>query len=157
MRDSSLDAVDGAILYLLQENARQSITDIADRVNVSGNTVRNRIDRLEERGVIRGYSVDLDYNRTDIQHHFQFVCTARINDREPLANRALEVPGVLEVRTLMTGVRNVLVRAAGLDNDDITRIALALDEMGLRIEQESLVRQQRYRPLDAFRSEQTVE
>ena len=157
MRDSSLDAVDRAILYHLQENARRSITDVADRVNVSGNTVRNRIDRLEERETIRGYAVDLDYNRTDIQHHSQFVCTARITDREPFAERALEVPGVIEVRTLMTGVRNVLVRAAGLDNDDITRIALALDEMGLQIEQESLVRSQGNRPLDAFRPENDAE
>lgn len=51
----------------------------------------------------------------------------------------------------MTGTRNVHVTAAGSDNDDITRIALALDGLGLEIEQENLIRSQTRQPLDGFR------
>lgn len=62
MSDSPLDAVDRRILYLLQEDARyNTATEIAKQLDVSTNTVRNRIERLEEEGVVRGYNVDLDY------------------------------------------------------------------------------------------------
>lgn len=53
----------------------------------------------------------------------------------------------------MTGTRNVYVTAAGADNDDITRIAMALDEVGLGIEEEDLIRSQTRQPLDGFRLE----
>lgn len=154
MAETPSDAVDRAIVYLLQQNARTTITDIAASVNVSDNTVRNRLRRLEERGIIEGYGVDVDYNRIGVQHHYQFICTACVNERETLASQTLEVPGVIEVRTLMTGTRNVYVTAAGSDNDDITRIALALDELGLEIEQENLIRSQTRQPLDQFRPEE---
>lgn len=153
MDDTPFDAVDRGIVYLLQRDARSTITDVATAVNVSDNTVRNRVRRLEERGVLEGYSADVDYNRIGVQHHYQFICTAGVNEREELADEALGVPGVIEVRTLMTGTRNVYVTAAGSDNDDITRIALALDGIGLGIDQENLIRSQTRQPLEQFQLE----
>lgn len=123
-------------------------------MNVSDNTVRNRLRRLEERGVIKGYSADVDYNQFDVQHHYQFVCTTDVGERETAVDEALDVPGVIEVRTLMTGTRNVYVTAAGSDNDDITRIAMALDGLGLRVDQENLIRSQTRQPLEQFRLEE---
>lgn len=153
MDDTPFDAVDRGIVYLLQRDARSTITDVATAVNVSDNTVRNRVRRLKERGVLEGYSADVDYNRIGVQHHYQFICTAGVNEREELADEALGVPGVIEVRTLMTGTRNVYVTAAGSDNDDITRIALALDGIGLGIDQENLIRSQTRQPLEQFQLE----
>lgn len=57
MVDTPLDETDRHILHVLQNNARATITDIANEVGVSGNTVRNRIEQLEEQGIIKGYSV----------------------------------------------------------------------------------------------------
>lgn len=154
MTDTAWDAVDRAIVRRLQRNARTTVTDVAEAVNVSDNTVRNRIRRLEESGVIEGYRVEVDYNRIGVQHHYQFVCTASVSEREALADEALGVPGVIEVRTLMSGARNVYVTAAGSDNDDITRIAMALDGVGLEIERENLIRSQTRQPLEGFRLEE---
>lgn len=153
MGNSPFDAVDRGIVYQLQRDARTTITDIAEYVNVSDNTVRNRIRRLEDEGVIKGYSVDIDYNAMDVQHHYQFVCTARVSEREALAEEALDVPGVIEVRTLMTGTRNVYATVAGSDNDDISRIAMSLDEIGLTIDEEDLVRRDVRQSLEQFRLE----
>lgn len=50
-----LDDVDRSILYMLQQDARNSTAqDIADRAGVSASTVRNRIDQLEADGIIEG-------------------------------------------------------------------------------------------------------
>lgn len=150
MSDSALDAVDRGILYLLQRDARKPITDIAARVGVSDNTVRNRIERMEEAGIIQGYSVDIDYARGDVRFHYQFDCTVRVSDREQLAGRALGVRGVVRTRTVMSGTRNVVITAVAEDEDDVTRIAIALDEMGLHIDQESLIRSESRELLERF-------
>jgi DNA-binding Lrp family transcriptional regulator len=55
-----LDKTDMDILKLLQQNARITIKEIADKVHLSTTPVHERIRRLEERGVIRQYVTLLD-------------------------------------------------------------------------------------------------
>ncbi len=57
----SLDEIDQQIVALLRENARRSFQDIGSRVALSAPAVKRRVDRLEEVGVIRGYSAVLDH------------------------------------------------------------------------------------------------
>jgi len=148
--EPALDAVDRGIIYLLQENSRRPLSEIARAVNVSDNTIRNRIEQLEAAGVIERYGVEVNYNRAGMQHHFLFICTVTIARREEIIGSVLEIPGVVEARTLMTGQRNVHIVAAGGGNDDITQIALELDKMGLRIDDEDLIRSERRRGLTSF-------
>jgi DNA-binding Lrp family transcriptional regulator len=51
-----LDEVDKAILRELISNARLSFREIARRVGVSTATVANKVRKMEEEGVIRGYT-----------------------------------------------------------------------------------------------------
>lgn len=46
------------LLLLLRENARISVSDLARALNLSRSTVQNRIAKLEQTGVIKGYSVE---------------------------------------------------------------------------------------------------
>jgi Lrp/AsnC family transcriptional regulator, leucine-responsive regulatory protein len=56
-----LDEVDQQIIDLLRDDARRTITDIATHVNLSPAPVKRRIDRLEQLGVITGYTVSVDH------------------------------------------------------------------------------------------------
>ncbi|WP_430504903.1 winged helix-turn-helix transcriptional regulator [Haloparvum sp. PAK95] len=56
----TLDDVDREILRLLLEDARRPYSDIADQVDLSAPAVSDRVDRLEEIGVIEGFSVRID-------------------------------------------------------------------------------------------------
>lgn len=58
-----LDDVDRRILALLEEDARRSIADVADRVHLSPAPVKRRIDRLEREGVIVGYTARIDRSK----------------------------------------------------------------------------------------------
>jgi Lrp/AsnC family leucine-responsive transcriptional regulator len=49
-----------ALLQALQEDPRQSVTKLAASVGMSAPAVKERLSRLEETGVIRGYRLDLD-------------------------------------------------------------------------------------------------
>ena len=54
--NGDIDATDEAILTTLIANARTTIADLARAVNLSAPSVAERVRRLEESGVITGYS-----------------------------------------------------------------------------------------------------
>jgi Lrp/AsnC family leucine-responsive transcriptional regulator len=55
-----IDEIDAKILQMLQTNGRLSFREIAKKTGISTPTVSARVKSLEERGVIRGYSIDID-------------------------------------------------------------------------------------------------
>jgi DNA-binding Lrp family transcriptional regulator len=55
-----MDAIDRRIVALLRENARRSYQDIGRHVHLSAPAVKRRVDRLEETGVILGYTAIVD-------------------------------------------------------------------------------------------------
>jgi Lrp/AsnC family leucine-responsive transcriptional regulator len=56
-----VEETDRAILTALAGDGRQSYTDLADKVGLSVSAVHQRVRRLEQRGVIRGYTARLDH------------------------------------------------------------------------------------------------
>jgi len=56
----SLNLVDKRLLYLLDQNCRQSTTQLAKQLRVHRNVVLYRLKRLEDSGVIRGYFTEVD-------------------------------------------------------------------------------------------------
>ena len=52
-----VDSLDRSILNVLRDAGRSSFVEIADRVGVTERTIRTRMKRLEEEGVIRGYTI----------------------------------------------------------------------------------------------------
>lgn len=54
-----LTDTDRAIIGLLRLDSRRTVSEIAARIGVSRTTVKDRIDLLRERGVIRGFTIDV--------------------------------------------------------------------------------------------------
>lgn len=54
-----LDETDTGLLNLLAENARMPVATLARRLGLARTTVQARIDRLENQGVIAGYTLRL--------------------------------------------------------------------------------------------------
>lgn len=54
-----LDDTDRQLIALLRDDARRSVSDLAQRLKVARGTVLNRLRRLEHSGVISGYTVRL--------------------------------------------------------------------------------------------------
>ena len=52
-----MDDLDRLILSILRRDARTPYTEIADRVGTSEGTVRNRVDRMTEEGIIERFTV----------------------------------------------------------------------------------------------------
>lgn len=97
---AELDPTDQEILVLLEQNARRTMGDIAERVALSTSAVKRRIDRMEETGVITGYSVVVDQAKVgrSIQA-FTEVRFAGTADMEEIRMAAIRLPEVQAVFT----------------------------------------------------------
>jgi DNA-binding Lrp family transcriptional regulator len=60
-----MDDTDRALIALLRDNARASISSLAAICGISRGTVQNRIERLLRQGVIRGFTIRQSVEATD--------------------------------------------------------------------------------------------
>ncbi len=60
MKNTVIDEIDLKILKLLQDDARISVKAIAEKLFLSAPTVKTRMDALKEKGIIKGYYVEID-------------------------------------------------------------------------------------------------
>ncbi|WP_226005335.1 Lrp/AsnC family transcriptional regulator [Natrinema salinisoli] len=149
--DYRLDEIDRRIIHALMAEARNtSAPTIAEDVNVSPGTIRNRIAQLEEQGVITGYHAAIDFEQAESYLPNLFMCNAPVSERESIATQAQIIPGVINVRELLTGRRNLHVLAVGADTEDLRRIARSLSDLGLEIEDEVLVQNETTQPYSPF-------
>jgi DNA-binding Lrp family transcriptional regulator len=58
-----IEDLDFKILRLISANARMSPAEIADKLNSSSATIRHRMKKLQELGVIQGFRVDMDISK----------------------------------------------------------------------------------------------
>jgi DNA-binding Lrp family transcriptional regulator len=152
MADSELDDLDRRILHLLQRDARRMTdTAIASDTGVTSTTVHNRIEALEDAGVIRGYQPDIDYEKAGYPLSVLFICSVPMSEREDIAERAMKVTGVVNTRELMSGERNLHVTAVAESTGDTERITEDLDELGLQINASEIISTERVQPWNHFR------
>jgi len=110
MMGPQLDEVDRAILKELVGNARLSFREIARRIGVSTATVVNKVRKMEEEGVIRGYTalVDLEKLGYDVTALIEVVISkGKVADVEEEIAKMPNVQAVYDV----TGQSDAIVLA----------------------------------------------
>ena len=105
-----IDPTNAKILALLQTNARMSASAIGKSVHLSRQAVQDRISRMEQSGVIRGYHADVAETASSVQA----VLTIRITER-PCAP-------ALEWLARLTGVTTVM--SVSGDSDAVVLVRL---------------------------------
>jgi len=58
-----IDHIDSEIILKLIDNARKPFTEIAKELIVSTGTVHQRVKKLENKGIINGYSISINYHK----------------------------------------------------------------------------------------------
>ncbi len=124
MAADQLDRIDHAILAALGENARMTVTELAERVGLSKTPCAARLRRLEEAGVIRGYRAIVDHVRLG-RGHVAFV-QVHLTDTKTPALAAFEaavraIPEVEECH-LIAGAFDYLVKVRTRDIDAFRRV-----------------------------------
>lgn len=117
----TLDRMNLEILELLQEDGRRSYVDVAEEMDRAESTVRDRIQRLEDFGVIQRYTAVLDPQKLGLNG--RAVVHARVPERglQEALDGLLSVPEVTNIHHT-TGEHNLgLVLSAG-DMGDLERV-----------------------------------
>jgi Lrp/AsnC family transcriptional regulator, leucine-responsive regulatory protein len=125
-----LDDIDRQILDLLTENARRTIADIAARVSLSPAPVKRRVDRLENAGVIGGYTVRVDH--TKIGPSIDAFTELRFAGDADVDETVSAVRQLAEVREIFTtaGDPDALVRIRVDDVAHLKQVVNALRHSG---------------------------
>lgn len=115
-----IDEMDRRILSLLQQDARLPNAEIARRVGMAPSATLERLRKLEERGVVRGYEVRLDGRKLGFGlTAFIFI---RAQGGEPgISDRLRQNPNILELHHI-AGEDCYLVKACAADTDDLGRM-----------------------------------
>lgn len=96
--DRTIDDADGVILDILQNNARETQVEIARVVGLAPSAVLERIRKLEARGIIRGYTAQIDPRVLQLgMLAFVSVRSADGPGNDNVARSLGECPEVLEV------------------------------------------------------------
>ena len=91
---SNLDQMDQRLIALLRHNARASVATLAKRLDVSRGTVSNRLRRLEDAGVIVGYTLRLRPEATPEGRQAWMSIAIEGNDARRVAASLLGEPAV---------------------------------------------------------------
>jgi len=93
-----LDALDWKILQEIQENSKQTYSEIGRQLGVAHSTVYDRIRKLEKGGVITKWTVDIDLERIGM-NYVTALMTVYTNPKESenVANRLSDAKEVLEI------------------------------------------------------------
>ncbi|MFB6068763.1 MAG: winged helix-turn-helix transcriptional regulator [Halobacterium sp.] len=113
MRD--LDETDREILRLLTTDGRRPYSDIADAVDLSAPAVSDRVSRLEEQGIIRRFTVDVD--RSKLHEGYPVLLDVRVRPDavETVRERLADARAVEHVFTTASGRLVVQANAPGPD------------------------------------------
>lgn len=116
-----LDETDRAILRILQADARTPFSEVARRIDMSSATVHDRVGRLTDAGVIRGYHADVDPKA--VGYGVSAIVGLRIADggETDAIDRLREIDEVREVH-LTTGEWDVVLRVVAEDTDRLREL-----------------------------------
>ena len=116
-----LDETDRAILRILSADARTPFSEIARRIEMSSATVHDRVNRLEDAGVIRGYHADIDPKA--VGYGVSALVGLRVEQgrEEDALSRLREIDGVEEIH-LTTGEWDVILRVYAKDTDGLREL-----------------------------------
>ena len=114
---TDLDPTDKKILQVLARDSRLSAERVADAVNLSTTPVRRRIKRLEERGLIRRYTLDVDMEQAGYGLTLHVFIKLHRRDRETVSRFEEKIRALPEISScdLVSGPHDYILTVRATD------------------------------------------
>lgn len=117
----AIDALDARLLQALTGAPRAGVLELARQLGVARGTVQARIDRLQRRGVVRGFGPDIDVEALGYEvlaFTTLEIAQGRLGD---VVEHLREIPEVLEAHGI-SGAGDLHCRVAARTNLDLQRV-----------------------------------
>jgi Lrp/AsnC family transcriptional regulator for asnA, asnC and gidA len=121
-RTYELDDTDRRILNLLMQDAKLPYSEIARQLHVSGGTIHVRMTRLEELGVVRGATLDLDLQKVGYGiQAFLGIFLLKSSYCDSVITHLRDIPEVVSLH-FTTGSYNLFARLACRDTQHLRNV-----------------------------------
>jgi Lrp/AsnC family transcriptional regulator for asnA, asnC and gidA len=118
-KNYELDDTDRKILDLLMQDAKMPYTEIARKVHVSGGTVHVRMARLEELGIVKGATLQIDYQKLGYGvNAFLGIYLLKSSVYGSVAAQLREIPEVVSIH-FTTGAYGIFARIVCRDTQHL--------------------------------------
>ena len=118
---SGLDELDRKILDLLTQNARYTYSELGERLGLSRVAIKNRMDALEERGIIEGYTVIVNPQKLGSAVSCYYELEARPDALPEILRRLEACPTVTQIYRV-TGECCLHIHAVAADQEELERL-----------------------------------
>ncbi len=113
-----IDTLNWQILDSLQKNARQSFAEIGRNVGLTSPAVAERVKKMEDSGIIKGYKAQVSYHKTG--HQLKAVITLRafMGRLKPFLEKVKEFKEVINCYRI-TGNENIIMEVVLYDQSHL--------------------------------------
>ena len=121
-RQTGVDTLDARLIALFTDDPHVGVLGASRALGVARGTVQARLDRLQERGVVKSFAPQVDPGA--LGYPVTAFCTLEIRQRQghaPVVAHLSAIPEVLEIHSI-TGVGDLVVRIVARDNADLGRV-----------------------------------
>ncbi|ACS98905.1 Lrp/AsnC family transcriptional regulator [Paenibacillus sp. JDR-2] len=136
MAEYAMDEVDRRIMQLLQLNARMPVSQISKEVSMSQPSVKERIMKLEEKGVISGYSAVLNLrNLNRGTTTFILFKTEQCQEFVDFCETAMEVTDLYRISgeyNYLIKVQTASIEELALFQDSLTGIGVSKSHISMK-------------------------
>ena len=116
----SLDALDWKILKALQENSKQTYSEVGRQLGVAHSTVYDRIRKLEKNGVIKKWTVDINLEKIGMNYiSARMTVYTDPKESDNVAKRLTEAKEVLEVSISLSEELLIMAKVFARDQDEL--------------------------------------
>lgn len=120
---AQLDDTDRAMIDALRADGRLSVRALAGQVHISRANAYARLERLQEDGVITGFTVTVDPDRMGLGTHAFVSVSIEQNSWRRVTQALTELPGVQRI-SLVGAEFDVLVQVRAHDNHELRDVVL---------------------------------
>jgi len=128
--ETKTDETDARILSLLSRDAKMRIHVLAKKLGIPASTAHHRIKRMEQSGIISGYTINRDYKKLGygiLAHVLVFVDVTELKKmritQQDIASALSKIEGAQRAE-IITGEADLLLTIRCRDMDDYRRVLL---------------------------------
>ena len=129
-----IDYTDLKILSELVENSKISLVKLGKKLSLHPNVVAYRIKKMEKEGIIKDYTVELDYGKLGINEQVYVGLSLPANsEREEILEQIMAIPQTMKVISSLGSLESIIL-LVGKDKAEIDEAISKLKIFNVKME-----------------------
>ena len=116
----SLDDLDWKILKIIQENSKQTYSEIGRQLNVAHSTIYDRIRKMEKNGIIKKWTIDINHEKIGITYMTAIMIVySDPKEIEDIARKISESKEVLELSLSLSEELLIIAKIVASNQEEL--------------------------------------